>query len=223
MSMEKVFNFLPFTLIQFSKSVRQVQYKPLQQRRSQEKAPARTKLHSWYWAAKVDWKTLQSCSGSAGWAVTSDFTSQTCYYPFTWIICPRWVAKRRPEPQRVLWGAGRTLEERMACARMPDCRAGPTRGSSWASCGAVASSRRYQQTVARAARSCSCLLCGQAEQGKRQSNILQDWLFPGWQQMVLVYFTTQIQKATCVKGCYIGLFPFGSGTSEGNKCFCPSY
>lgn len=101
-----IFNFLIFTLIQFSKFVMQMQYKSLHQRWSQAKAPARTKLHSWYWVAKLDRKTLQSYSGSAGWAVTSDFTSQNCYYPFIWIICPSWVAKSRLEPQRVLWGTG---------------------------------------------------------------------------------------------------------------------
>lgn len=62
------FNFLPFTLIQLSKFVMQMQYKPLHQRSSWAKAPARTKLHSWYWV--VYRKALQSDSGSARWAVT---------------------------------------------------------------------------------------------------------------------------------------------------------
>lgn len=64
-SSHNIFNFLPFTLIQLSKFVMQ-----MQQRLSWPKALARTKLHSWYWVAKLYRKSLHSHSGSIRWAAT---------------------------------------------------------------------------------------------------------------------------------------------------------
>lgn len=56
-SSHNIFNFLPFTLIQLTKFVMQMQCKPLQQRPSWAKLPVRTKLHSSFSIAKLCRKT----------------------------------------------------------------------------------------------------------------------------------------------------------------------
>lgn len=105
-SSHNIFNFLPFTLIQLAKFVMQMQCKPLQQRPSWVKVPARTELHSSFSIAKPYRKTYKPTLTLSGELWQIWFCCLKRSLPFHQEHLPHWVTRgslcsQEQEPQ---WG-----------------------------------------------------------------------------------------------------------------------
>lgn len=105
-SSHNIFNFLPFTLIQLAKFVMQMQCKPLQQRPSWVKVPARTELHSSFSIAKPYRKTYKPTLTLPGELWQIWFCCLKRSLPFHQEHLPHWVTRgslcsQEQEPQ---WG-----------------------------------------------------------------------------------------------------------------------
>lgn len=105
-SSHNIFNFLPFTLIQLAKFVMQMQCKPLQQRPSWVKVPARTELHSSFSIAKPYRKTYKPTLTLPGELWQIWFCRLKRSLPFHQEHLPHWVTRgslcsQEQEPQ---WG-----------------------------------------------------------------------------------------------------------------------